>query len=620
MFARPETWPSMLGAPLCGFLGVLFLTTAARGYRRRAYGALGVLALLGAAQLGGYFVLRTAVSDDALLQATRLITLVTICFGPAWLFLSAAFLERPLDWRFSLALVAGLTLVALLLGTELVLRSDIVAFHQLGVERQAAPGTFYHVHTLYFVACVATGVFDLARTLSDSHQRGKPLPEPLADTVAEEGLPTLLSVLCAATLVGAIDGLHLIGAIAFQLPIELAALLLIGGSAWATVQRFPRLLLKLEEKLTEVSALNTTLSARNAEIAQLAKKNEELLSEEIRYLRGELATSGKGMGAMIGASPAMRQVFELVGKVAPYDASVLITGETGTGKEKIAREIHAASQRSGAGFYAINVAAVPENLLESELFGHRKGAFTGAISDRPGIFRAADGGTLFFDEIGEMPAAMQVKLLRVLQEREVTPLGDSAPVPVDVRVLAATHRDLSEEVRAGRFREDLYYRLNVIVIEVPPLRARTEDIAPLAAHFLARYAQNAGCEIPGISPSAVQALTRHGWPGNVRELENVIERAVTLCEGPAIRLRDLPEALHKNAGAQLPEIPAASPGDGAGGAAPKRGEELPLRDLEKRYILGLMDRYDGERGRVAELLGINPSTLYRKLKSYESDS
>ncbi|MET0935332.1 MAG: sigma-54 dependent transcriptional regulator [Luteibacter sp.] len=300
-------------------------------------------------------------------------------------------------------------------------------------------------------------------------------------------------------------------------------------------------------------------------------------------------------GAMLGNSQAMRQVHKRIGLAAASDVPVLITGETGTGKEMVARTLHRAGSRAAAPFVAVNCAAIPPDLLESELFGHRKGAFSGATSDRKGYFREAEGGTLLLDEIGDMPLAMQAKLLRVLQEGEVTPLGSSQPVPIDVRVLAATHRHIEERVAAGQFRMDLYYRLNVLPIELMPLRERVEDIAVLARYFL-----EAGQSRPKrLSGEAVSRLEQHGWPGNVRELRNVMERCRVLVPGSVVDGSDLDGMLS----------------DAARPSAAQEGESLPeaLARLERSMIVQALAAAQGNRAEAARRLGIRRQLLYRKL-------
>jgi two-component system, NtrC family, response regulator HydG len=285
--------------------------------------------------------------------------------------------------------------------------------------------------------------------------------------------------------------------------------------------------------------------------------------------------------------------------VARVESTALITGESGAGKERLARLIHEESSRSGGPFVAVNCGAVAETLLESELFGHARGAFTGAERDRAGLFEAATGGTLFLDEIGEISAGMQVKLLRVLQEREVRRVGESRSRAVDVRVVAATNRNLAEDVASGRFRQDLYYRLRVIELRVPPLRERPEDILPLARVFLLETARRMGRKITGFTPRAAEQLLRHAWPGNVREVQNTVEHAVALSSGSRIEVEDLPD-----------ELRAALPRPRPTGAV------RPLADVEREYILAAVEAAGGNRTRAAGDLGIGLATLKRKLKAY----
>ncbi|WP_175906483.1 sigma-54-dependent transcriptional regulator [Burkholderia seminalis] len=306
---------------------------------------------------------------------------------------------------------------------------------------------------------------------------------------------------------------------------------------------------------------------------------------------------------LLGVSAAMRDVQKQIGRAATSDATVLVTGETGTGKEVAARVLHAASARHARPFVAVNCAAIPADLLESELFGHRRGAFTGAHADRAGRLAEADGGTLFLDEIGDMPAAMQAKLLRALQERQVTPLGADRPTAIDIRVVAATHRDLAAAVANGTFREDLFYRLNVIPLHLPPLAERVADILPLAAHFLAGAA---GARPLHLTNDAQRALLDHRWPGNVRELRNVMERAAALAPGPAIGAADL----------GLADVPALQNGSDTL-ALPASLFDLPLPDalaaVERAAILRALERAAGNRAEAARQLGIGRQSLYTRM-------
>lgn len=328
------------------------------------------------------------------------------------------------------------------------------------------------------------------------------------------------------------------------------------------------------------------------------------LSVENRELRRQLSEAAARPG-ILGRSPAMLAMQETIATVAPTEATVLITGESGTGKELVARALHSGSARADKPMVTVNCAALAENLLESELFGHEKGSFTGADRRREGRFVQANGGTLFLDEIGEMPLPLQAKLLRALQEGEVQRVGSDAPLTVDVRVLAAINRDLREEVARRRFREDLYFRLNVISLEVPPLRDRGEDIPVLAAHFLERFAGRNRKSIRGFSPQAVDSLLRYAWPGNVRELENAVERAVILCNGDLITRRELPAAITE----------AASPEE-ASSAAVGALAGLPLDELERRAIGETLRCTGDNKSEAARQLGITRATLHNKLRKY----
>ncbi len=303
---------------------------------------------------------------------------------------------------------------------------------------------------------------------------------------------------------------------------------------------------------------------------------------------------------IVAKSQKMQHVVDLARRVAKVDATVLITGESGVGKERIARLVHDESTRAAGPFVAVNCGAIVETLLESELFGHKRGAFTGAASDRPGLFEAANHGTLLLDEISEISTGMQVKLLRVLQEREIRRVGENKSRPVDVRVLATTNRDLSSEVEDGDFRQDLYYRLKVVELDVPPLRDRSEDILPLARVLLADAALRMGRKIAGLVPRVADQLLRYDWPGNVRELENAMERAVALARGRRVDLDDLPE-----------EVREAFPKPVVNGGAVQS-----LKEIEKEYILAVLKLNDGNQTRTAAQLRIGSATLYRKLKSY----
>ncbi len=324
--------------------------------------------------------------------------------------------------------------------------------------------------------------------------------------------------------------------------------------------------------------------------------------------RRDLSRAGVPDG-FIGSAPAILDLFELVSKAAPTNATVLILGESGTGKELVAEAIHKASSRARGPFIKVNCAALPEGLLESELFGHVKGAFTGAVSDRAGRFEAASGGTLFLDEVGEIPLHTQVKLLRVLQNREVERVGDNRSQPVDVRLVAATNADLDQRVRTGAFRDDFYFRLKVVTLRMPALRERRGDIPALAEHFRALYGERHGRDVASISSDAMEVLRSHDWPGNVRELENVIEAAVVLTEGAEITPDVLPVEV---GGAQrVEDLPDGDV------IRIRAGTSLP--DAEKTIILDTLERTGGNKTAAARILGIGLRTLYRKLEQYEAD-
>lgn len=309
---------------------------------------------------------------------------------------------------------------------------------------------------------------------------------------------------------------------------------------------------------------------------------------------------------MCGDSRAMRRVYELIERLADSEATVLILGESGTGKELVARALHRRSRRAEAPFIAVSCAALPATLLESELFGHVQGAFTDARQERTGLFLQASGGTLFLDEVGEMPAEVQAKLLRALQERKLRPVGGSQEVAFDARVIAATHRDLEAEIQRGSFRQDLYYRINVLRVELPPLRSRGRDVLLLAQSFLRRAAERGKKHIVGLSAEAAHRLLRYDWPGNVRELENCIEAAVALSSREQIDVDDLPEPVRREQPRAL-VVQTADP------------EDLPsLAEVERRYVQKVLAAVGGNKSAAAKILGFDRRTLYRKLESYAS--
>jgi transcriptional regulator with GAF, ATPase, and Fis domain len=343
-------------------------------------------------------------------------------------------------------------------------------------------------------------------------------------------------------------------------------------------------------EVMSVFAAQASLLVRNALLVNDLRLDNRSLQSRIEQIR---------FGEILGSSPRMQEVFRKVQKVAATDISVLITGETGTGKELIARELHSRSQRAKHPFITINCGAIPENLLESELFGHVRGAFTGAIGNKVGRFQSADHGTLFLDEIGEMPLALQVKILRALQEKVVVRVGDTNSETVDIRILAATNRDLDTEIKAGRFREDLYYRLNVVNLHLPPLRDRGDDIAVLARYMVGRYAPEYGSAVRGLTPNAIAAIKRHRWPGNIRELENRIKKAVVLADKALLGPEDLDLSPD-----DLPSI-------------------LPLADakekFQREYINEVLALNAGNRTKTARDLGVDPRTIFRHLEKGEGE-
>jgi DNA-binding NtrC family response regulator len=339
-------------------------------------------------------------------------------------------------------------------------------------------------------------------------------------------------------------------------------------------------------------------------ILRRAAETRALRSENLHLKREIRRRERRGNVAPIGRSKRFVEVIALAEQVAPTESTVLIQGESGTGKEVVARYLHELSARSEGPFFSINCGALPESLLESELFGHVKGAFTGAVRDKQGLFAAARGGTFFLDEIGEMKPSTQVKLLRVLQEREALPVGGVEPVPVDVRVIAATNKDLEEELRRGAFRSDLFYRLNVIAMQLPPLRERRDDIPLLAEAFLQRVAQERALPPLRLAPEALDAIMAYDWPGNVRELENALEHAAILAHGEEIAPDCLPERITARRAEPL--------------VGEKAHDNPTLEHIERAYIMWVLQNEGGNKSRAAQVLGIDPSTLYRKLSRYDA--
>ena len=344
----------------------------------------------------------------------------------------------------------------------------------------------------------------------------------------------------------------------------------------------------------------------NDELLAILRRASEFRAVKVenRELRQEIRRRDKsGVGRPIGKSKRFTDILKLADHVAPTDSTVLIQGESGTGKEVVAKYLHNLSHRSEGPFMSINCGALPETLLESELFGHVKGSFTGAVRDKVGLFAAARTGTFFLDEVGEMPPSLQVKLLRVLQEREALPVGAVEPIPVDVRIIAATNRDLEEEVRRGNFRADLFYRLNVITFNLPPMRERRDDLLLLIEHLLQKLATENGEEPKALSQEALDAVMVYEWPGNVRELENALEHAVVLSRGPLIEPGALPERITKRR--KEPFV------------ADRSFKNPTLDVIERAYIMWVLQAEGGNKTRAAEVLGIDPSTLYRKLSRYD---
>jgi len=342
--------------------------------------------------------------------------------------------------------------------------------------------------------------------------------------------------------------------------------------------------------------------AKNEEIKMVIRNALDIhrVRNENLFLKKQLRKKDD-FKEIIGKSEEIQQVFTLVGKVADTDSTILICGESGTGKELIAKAIHYRSNRAGNPFVSINCGALPENLLESELFGHVKGSFTGAIKDKDGLFKVANSGTFFLDEVGETSPAIQVKLLRVLQEREIIPIGGTSPIKVDVRLIAATNADLERAVNEEKFRADLYYRLNVIPIDIPPLRERPDDIQLLVDHFLKSASERTGRR-KTISKEAMELLTNYEWPGNVRELENIIERAGILQEGDQIQVEDLPDKIRNRTHERRKLVMEKA--------------QMTLEELEKEYLISVLEETNWQKKKASAVLGINASTLYRKIQRY----
>jgi DNA-binding NtrC family response regulator len=392
-----------------------------------------------------------------------------------------------------------------------------------------------------------------------------------------------------------LDGIWLLRALRDELP-EVPVVFLTGrASIDAAVEAIREGAYDFLEKPVDPARLRVTIDRALEKRATL---------QEVAVLRRRLKLEGTDRD-FIGASGSMRKVFELIRKVAPSKTSVMITGQSGTGKEMVARAIHDLSPRRERPFVAINCGAIPASLLESEIFGHEKGAFTGADARRQGCFELADGGTLFLDEIGELSFELQSKFLRVIEEERLRRLGGKSEIAVDVRVICATHRELKDLIQARAFREDLYFRLAVFQLHLPPLRERREDIPPLVQHFVEKFAGDTNKRVRGATPEALETLAAYAWPGNIRELRNTVERAMILCEGDLIDVGDLP-----------PDLVGVSP------ESPTLKVSLgqPLREVEKEYILASLRRNGGNKARTADLLGISEKTLYNKLNRYQAQA
>jgi DNA-binding NtrC family response regulator len=366
--------------------------------------------------------------------------------------------------------------------------------------------------------------------------------------------------------------------------------------------------------ITAYGSLDTAIAAlRNGasdyilkpiEFDELLVKIRRLLTHrklvlENQYLRKELKRE-HNFSHIVGKSPEMNKVFDVIQKVSSADSTILISGLSGTGKELVARAIHFNSRRAAMPFIAVNAGAIPESLIESELFGHKRGSFTGAMTDKAGYFKAADGGTLFLDEISEMPIHLQVKLLRAIEQKEITPVGMSTPVAIDVRFLASTNRDLQKEIAEGRFRQDLYYRLNVVEVHLPALEDRKADIPLLVEHFVAKYKAEMRKNIKGVNNEVMRLLMQHEWKGQIRELENIIERAVIFSSGDFISLEDLPEFLHAESGVTV--------------SSEKASLETAMNDFERQYITMILRKNNHNKEQAAVDLGISLPTLYRRIK------
>ncbi|CAN5129360.1 hypothetical protein BH09MYX1_BH09MYX1_50410 [soil metagenome] len=410
------------------------------------------------------------------------------------------------------------------------------------------------------------------------------ISDSIVQRVVETGRPIIVSDATTDAQFGASESV-----VALKLSSVMCAPLVsqghVSGALYVGNDRVKGLFERAQLDVLTIFASQASLILENAMLLSTLRADKEKLSAELK---------DKRFGEIIGVCASMQEVFRKLQKVATTDISVLITGETGTGKELIAREVHRRSGRANGPFVVINCGAIPENLIESELFGHVKGAFTGAIASRPGKFQVADKGTLFLDEIGELPLNLQVKLLRALQERIVFRVGDSKPEKVDIRIVAATNRVLEEEIRAGRFREDLYYRLNVVNLFLPPLRERGDDVLIIAKALLSKYADEMKSQVQGFTPQALSAIKKSPWPGNIRQLENRLKKALVLCDRSLL----LPEDLDLGQNAESAILPL----------------EKAKEEFQRKYVLEVLERNNGNRTQTARDLGVDPRTIFRYLE------
>ncbi len=401
--------------------------------------------------------------------------------------------------------------------------------------------------------------------------------------------------------IGNESGIQFLDTIALHAPASRVIMMTAYGDIESSVQAMRKGAYAYIEKPLNMEELKLLIN-KLLEFQSLSHRVDELQEQ----------VEGKfGYKQIIGRSKAIEEIYVMIKKVRDIDSTILVEGESGTGKELVAKAIHYSGNRKQKRFMDVNCAAIPEELLESELFGYEKGAFTGANQDKPGKVVLADQGTLFLDEIGELPLSLQSKLLRVIQEKEVTPLGSTKKIPVNIRIIAATNRDLKSEVEQGKFREDLYFRLNVIRLEIPPLRERKEDIPALVQHFIQEYSREMDRDIRGVEPTAMKVLLHYEYPGNVRELSNIIERAVALCEGLKLKVTDLPQEIVESTNRFMEEDQIY---ENDNGLVLPFGQ--PLKEIEKQYILFTLKKLNNHRKKTAEVLGISERGLRDKLRQY----